>query len=128
MIVTVASSKNERVRFVGIQPITESGAPAKLDQQDQEVFVETIDGDATGAVENYNEETGSFDVVLSPGTPGTVSTLRLKGDADNDAGETREITIDFAYTTKADEAAGFTMPDPVIEPIAPADPVNGDQP
>ena len=29
---------------------------------------------ATGEIENYNEETGSFDVVLRPGTAGTANT------------------------------------------------------
>lgn len=118
MIVAAVSGANERVRFAGIQPVTESGAPAKIDQQDQALVVETIEGDATGEIENYNEETGSFDVVMKPGTAGTASLLRLKADADNDAGETREITLDFNYTVKAAEAAGFNIPEPVVEPNA----------
>lgn len=118
MIVAAISASNEKVRFAGIQPVTESGAPAKIDQQDQALRVDAVEGDATGAIENYNEETGAFDVVLKPGTAGTASLLRLVADADNDAGETREITLDFNYTVKADEAAGFTIPEPVIEPNA----------
>jgi hypothetical protein len=118
MIVAAVSGANERVRFAGIQPVTESGNPAKIDQQDTPLAVETVEGDATGEVENYNEETGSFDILLKPGTPGTASILRLKADADNDAGETREITLDFNYTVKAAEAAGFNIPEPVIEPNA----------
>ncbi len=118
MIIPAVSSAAEKVRFPGIQPVTESGAPAKIDQQDQPLAVETLEGDATGEIENYNEETGSFDVVLRPGTAGTASLLRLKADADNDAGETREITLDFNYTVKADEAAGFNVPTPVTEPNA----------
>lgn len=118
MMIPAVSSASEKVRFPGIQPVTESGAPAKIDQQDQLLEVETIEGDATGEIENYNEETGSFDVVLRPGTAGTASLLRLKADADNDAGETREITLDFNYTVKADDAFSFTMPEPVIEPNA----------
>jgi len=118
MIVAAISASNEKVRFPGIQPVTESGSPAKIDQQDQGLRVDTIEGDATGEIENYNEGTGTFDVVCKPGTAGTASLLRVVADADNDAGETREISFDINYTVKADEAAGFTLPEPVIEPNA----------
>ena len=112
------STSSEKVRFAGIQPVTESGANAKIDQQDQALRVDTVTGDAVGTIENYNEETGSFDVVLTPGTAGTFSELVLVADADNDAGETREISETFIYTVKANEAAGFTMPEQTIEAIA----------
>src|SRR4051812_23089144 len=92
------STSKEQVRFKGIQPVTESGANAKVDQTDEPIKVNTLTGDATGVVENYDDSTGSFDVVLKPGTAGTASTLQLVADADNDAGETREITLDFNYT------------------------------
>ena len=118
MIVAAISNVTEQVRFAGIQPVTESGNPAKIDLQDQALVVNTIEGDATGTIENYNEATGSFDVVLKPGTAGTASLLRLVADADNDAGDVREITLDFNYTVRAEEAFGFTMPEPVIEPLA----------
>jgi hypothetical protein len=59
-----------------------------------------------------------LDAVLRPVSPGTANLLRLKGDADNDAGETRLITLDFSYVVKAEEAAGFNVPTPVIEPNA----------
>lgn len=109
---------NEQVRFAGIQPVTESGKPAKIDQQDQQLRVDTTSGDAVGSIENYNTETGSFDVVLKPGTAGTASTLLLVADADNDAGETREISEEFNFTVLADEATGFTMPTATVEPLA----------
>ncbi len=118
MIVAAISASNEQVRFAGIQPVTESGKPAKIDLQDQALVVNTIAGDATGVIENYNEATGSFDVVLKPGTAGTANLLTLVADADNDAGDIREITLDFNYTVRAEEAAGFTIPDAVIEPLA----------
>lgn len=108
---------NEQVRFAGIQPVTESGKPAKIDQQDQQLRVDTISGDATGVVENYDEATGKFDVVLKPGTAGTASVLELVADADNDAGETREISEEFNFTVLADEAAGFSMPSGTVEPL-----------
>lgn len=112
------STTAQKVRFPGIQPVTESGKNAKVDQTDQPIRVDTITGDATGVIENYNEETGTFDVVLIPGTENTANVLRLVADADNDAGETREITEDFNYTVTAEEAFGFTMPTPTLEPVA----------
>lgn len=114
------STTEQQVRFAGIQPVTEGGNPAKIDQTDQALRVETVSGDATGTVENYNDETGSFDVVLKPGASGSgASLLRLVADADNDAGETREISEEFNYTVTAAEAGGFTMPGGTTEPVTP---------
>lgn len=121
MIVPAISASNEKVRFPGIDVVTESGRRALLDLQDEQPTIDTIEGDATGAVENLivvTDELGTghkLDAVLRPGTSGTANLLQLKGDADNDAGETRLITLDFSYVVKADEAAGFTIPEPVIE-------------
>lgn len=122
MIVPAISASNEKVRFPGIDVVTESGRRALLDLQDQNPAVEAIEGDATGTVENLivvTDELGTghkLDAVLRPGTSGTASLLRLVADADSDAGETRPISIDFSYVVKADEAAGFNVPSAVIEP------------
>ena len=122
MIVPAISASNEKVRFPSIDVVTESGRRALLDLQDQNPSVESIEGDATGTVENLivvTDELGTghkLDAVLRPGTSGTASLLRLVADADSDAGETRPISIDFSYVVKADEAAGFNVPSAVIEP------------
>lgn len=123
MIVQATSTSAEKVRFPGIDVLTESGRRAKLDLQDEQPAIEAIEGDAFGEVENLVEVTDELgtghklDAVLRPSSPGTANLLRLKGDADNDAGETRLITLDFSYVVKAEEAAGFNVPAPVIEPI-----------
>lgn len=123
MIVQATSASNERVRYPGIDVVTESGSRALLDLQDQNPAVESIEGDATGTVENLivvTDELGTghkLDAVLRPGTSGTANLLRLVADADSDAGETRPITLDISYVVKAEEAAGFNVPAPVIEPI-----------
>jgi len=124
MIVAATSASNEKVRFPGIDVVTETGRRALLDLQDEQPSIESLEGDATGTVENLVEVTDELgtghklDAVLRPGTSGTANLLRLKADADSDAGETREISLDFNYTVKADEAAGFAIPEPVIEPNA----------
>jgi hypothetical protein len=121
---TPAVSKiTEQVRFAGIRPKTESGAPAKVYQDDQPLVVTTTTGDAVGSIENFVEDAGdggsSFDVVLKPTTANSASVLLLKADADADSGEVREITEEFNYSVLADEAVGFTMPGATVEPLVP---------
>lgn len=110
----------EQYRIPTIQPVNDQGGPAKLDTSDGPIVVETLTGDATGTIENYNDETGSFDVVVRPGASGAgASTLQLKGDADMDAGEVREITLDINVTVNALEASGFTVGTGAAEPLVP---------
>lgn len=115
---SAVSTIAEQVRFANIQPVNDQGGNAKLDLSDGPIEVITIVGDAVGSIENYNEETGSFDVVLKPGTPGA-STLKLSGDADMDSGEVREVTLEFNYTVNALEASGFQVGAGVVEPVTP---------
>lgn len=113
------STVAQQVRFAGIQPTSDSGRPTKLDLSDGPIVVETTSGDAVGSIENYNDETGSFDVVLAPGAsgPGT-SVLTLKGDADMDNLEVREITLEFTYVVNAEEASGFQVSPGIVESLA----------
>jgi hypothetical protein len=125
-MIPVSTTIEEQHRITGIKVRTESGKPAKVDEQDEPIRFETADGsDGEGVVENVREYTeGSltgteFDVVLRKRTPGA-SVVTLKADADNDAGEVRLITEDFNITTAGLEAAGFEFPAGTNEPIAEA--------
>ena len=102
----VSSTIDTQIRYPGIKVRTESGKPAKLDQADTPTFVSTESGTGVGLVENLGEytegnRTGTIlDVVLKNAEVG-VSNMTLRGDADNDAGETKEISLPFTLTTTA---------------------------
>ncbi len=119
----VSSTIDTQIRYPGIKVRTESGKPAKLDQADTPTFVSTESGTGVGLVENLGEytegnRTGTIlDVVLKNAEVG-VSNMTLRGDADNDAGETKEISLPFTLTTTDAEAGSFELPAPVTEPIA----------
>lgn len=118
------STTETQVRYAGIKVRTESGNPAKIDQQDQPLAITTEDGTGVGLVENVGEytengKTGTIlDAVLKNFSAGT-SNMTLRADADNDAGETREITLPFQLVTTDAEAGTFDLPEPVTEPIQP---------
>lgn len=114
-----------KLRFAGIIPLTESGKPTRIDLQDAPPRVDSITGTSVGSVENLEELTDEasgrqyhkFDVVTTPGAENSLSELDLVVDADNDAGEVRELRLRFNITTTALEAAGFNAPAPVQEPV-----------
>ncbi len=108
--------------WTGIRPVTESGAPAKIDTQDQAPVLVNDIGDAVGTVsevrEYTDEATGKvgheFDMSVQAVTENSVSELTLKVDADNDAGETRLLEEKVIATVLPAEAAAFTFPTPTI--------------
>lgn len=125
---TVTQKTNEQVRFK-IVPTTESGAPAKIDQQDKPLGVDTISGNGSGVVELFEEYTVAagepfegmtghrWEVVIKPGTGGTNGQLVHEVDADNDAGETRLLSVVFDQVTLADEAATLVVDGGTTEPL-----------
>lgn len=121
------SDISTQARFAGIKVRTESGLPAKIDTQDQAPAITADVETASGSVENLGEYTEShngkdytgtiFDAVVRNTAPGA-SLLTLKLDADNDAGEVRELVHEFNLTTSALEGAALEVGTQTTEPIA----------
>ena len=124
MIVAVTTTTATEAFYQGIKVTTESGAAAKLDTQDQglEATVDNGTGELVlSELREYTDANGKvgheFDATVRNRTAGA-SAVTATGDADNDAGELRPLSITFNITTTEPEAGAFTLPEPTIQPIA----------
>ena len=125
MAKTVTQSTTEQFRYP-VAPLTASGKPAKVDQQDRTLEVVTQSGTpGTGVIENFEEYTDAdgnvghrWDVVIKPGVGGSNGVLIMEVDADNDAGETRILSETWEQTTLAEEAADLGVGDGVSEALS----------
>ena len=113
-------TSEQKADYIGIRCTTESGKAAKVYTDDGPITVGST-GTATGEVSNvreYTDENGNvgteFDLTILSNSAAGASVVTVSADADADAGETRIITLEFNVTATAPEAAGFTIPTPVI--------------
>jgi len=125
-MIAVSLTAGQRAAWRGENVIklrTESGKPATVNQDDVPAQFSTISGDGEGNVEEVGtyEENGITGTTLAVNVgsmnPGATEVV-LTVDADNDAGEVRNLSLSFNLTVNAEEAASFDVPTPVIEPIA----------
>ncbi len=112
------SNTSRQVRFAGIQPESVDGIATKIAAEP--TFGANTEGDARFGVENYNPETGSFDVVLKPGAENIVSRATLNVNPDLDGSGDPAITEEFVYTVTAVEAGRLgNLGAGVEEPVTP---------
>ena len=114
-------TSEQKATYIGIRATTESGKAAKLYEDDGPITA-TTDSTATGEVSNVREYTDAngnvgteFDLAIRANGTAGASVVTVSADADADAGETRNITLEFNVTANTPEAAAFVLPTPVIE-------------
>jgi hypothetical protein len=123
IMIAVSTNTGTQAVYRGIKVRTETGKPAKVYENDTPIAVTATTGEGTGTVENVREytegdRTGTMFDVRIQSTVAGASVLNLTADADGDEGEVRSINLEFNLTTTEEEAAGFEVPEVVIEPIA----------
>ena len=112
-------TSEQKATYIGIRATTESGKAAKL-YEDDGAITATTDSTATGEVSNVREYTDAggnvgteFDLTIRANGTAGASVVTVSADAD--AGETRNITLEFNVTANNPEASAFVLPTPVIE-------------